>query len=207
MRPCSRAELMTRTINGATHRYIEYFKPLFEEGDDIDDAHFVDAGVIYDGAAATTMTGLGHLEAESVTILADGSPVAAQVVDGSGEIELAIAASKVHIGLGYTGRITTMPLVPRNIEGRGKKKNLFKVIIRIFNSLGGSVGTTLADLEPIQYRDTDDESTDPPPLSTGEKEIQISAESERGPVVIVEQTVPQPMTILNITSELDVNAV
>lgn len=51
--------IVKRTIGGATKRYIEYLADDFE---DQEDCWFVDCGLKYDGAGATTFTGLDHLE-------------------------------------------------------------------------------------------------------------------------------------------------
>ena len=61
-----------RTINGDTVRHIEYLTTI-DFGDDVTDAFYVDSGLTYDGSATTTISGLNHLEGETVTILADGA--------------------------------------------------------------------------------------------------------------------------------------
>src|SRR3546814_17498757 len=62
-----------------------------------------------DGVAATTITGLDHLEGETVKILADGAVVADKTVS-SGSITLVAAASVVQVGLGYTHRGKTLKI-------------------------------------------------------------------------------------------------
>jgi hypothetical protein len=62
--------LVRRTINGSSKRYIErlhtrYFATLA-------DAFYVDCGLTYSGAPATTISGLTHLEGQAVNVLADG---------------------------------------------------------------------------------------------------------------------------------------
>ena len=64
--------VVKRTINGATARYIETFSN-FDFGTDVQDAFFVDSGLTYSGSAATTISGLNHLEGQSVSILANGA--------------------------------------------------------------------------------------------------------------------------------------
>jgi hypothetical protein len=60
--------IVKRTINGATRRYVEYLT-LFDYGTDQNDAFYVDSGLTYSGSAATVISGLDHLEGQSVTIL------------------------------------------------------------------------------------------------------------------------------------------
>ncbi len=55
--------VVQRTINLGTKRYIEFFAP-FDFGSSAEDAFFVDSGLSYTGTAATSMSGLNHLEGE-----------------------------------------------------------------------------------------------------------------------------------------------
>ncbi len=71
--------VVRRTINSATVRYIERLK-TFNYGTSLEDAFFMDSGLTYDGAAATAISGLGHLE---------GVGLVSQLVDeGPGEPRL-----------------------------------------------------------------------------------------------------------------------
>ena len=90
-----------RTINGATFRSVEYFEKDWEAGDTHETAHYIDCGLSYSGSATTTVSGLDHLEGETVSILADGA-VRPQAVVASGAISLVSAASNIHVGLAYT---------------------------------------------------------------------------------------------------------
>jgi hypothetical protein len=95
-----------RTIDGSTVRYVEYLSP-WSWGTDANDCHFVDCGLVYDSTAATTFSGLDHIEGQTASILADGSPVADQAVV-SGDVVLDWSASVVHVGLPYTSTLTTV---------------------------------------------------------------------------------------------------
>ena len=64
--------IVGRRIGGATKRSVEVLEPGWLRANAASDAFFVDSGLSYSGVAATTMTGLGHLEGETVSILADG---------------------------------------------------------------------------------------------------------------------------------------
>ena len=55
--------IVKRTINGATKRYIEFFEADYENGDDQEDAYYLDSMLTYDGTTATALTGFDHLEA------------------------------------------------------------------------------------------------------------------------------------------------
>src|SRR5210317_221271 len=82
-----------RTINGATKRYVEYIHQYdFDETDDTS-FNFLDSQLAYDGSPVTTLSGLSHLEGETVSILADGATHPDKVVS-SGSITLDRSASK-----------------------------------------------------------------------------------------------------------------
>ena len=98
--------IVKRTINGATRRYVEHLT-LFDYGTDQKDAFFVDSGLTYSGSAATVISGLDHLEGQSVSILADGSTHPNKTVSG-GSITLERSSTKVNIGLGYTSLLQTI---------------------------------------------------------------------------------------------------
>jgi hypothetical protein len=91
---------ITRAINDNLVRYVERIKPR-NWGTDQEDCFFVDSGLTYDSTAATTFSGLHHLEGEEVAILGDGAVMPSQTVS-SGSITLPEAVSVAQIGLAYT---------------------------------------------------------------------------------------------------------
>lgn len=113
--------MIKRTIDGREVRYIERMKPL--NFGDLENAFFVDCGLTYSGAAATTISGLWHLEGETVSILGDGAVEPDQEVI-NGAVTLETAASVVHIGKSYNTDIRTLPLANANaaVGGQGSTK-------------------------------------------------------------------------------------
>lgn len=91
--------VVKRTINGSDVRFLEKLGAIEIDDDAVEDAGLADAAVLYDGAPATTIPGGDHLIGEEVVIWADGSVRESQTVDGSGNITLTDAASKVLFGL------------------------------------------------------------------------------------------------------------
>ncbi|TGV14887.1 hypothetical protein EN786_37025, partial [Mesorhizobium sp. M4B.F.Ca.ET.143.01.1.1] len=63
--------VVRRTIGGVTRRYIEVMQTPFEYGA-LEDAFQVDCGLSYSGAPVNVVSGLGHLNGETVDVLADG---------------------------------------------------------------------------------------------------------------------------------------
>jgi hypothetical protein len=108
--------IVKRTINGATVRYIETFERDFETGDAQEDSYYSDSVITYDGSSTTSITGLDHLEGETVKVFADGA-IRADATVASGAITLTTAASVVQIGLGYYHLIKTLKLEGGNPAG------------------------------------------------------------------------------------------
>jgi len=187
-----------RTIDGDTVRHIEYLKPLQFDAV-IEDAFFVDSGLTYDGSATSTITGLNHLEGETVSVLADGSAHADKVVSG-GTITLDRDAEKVHIGYGYTSIVETLRLEAGANDGvaQGKIKRIHGVTVRFLESVGAEVGPDLNNLDRIPFRDSSMAMDEAVPIFSGDKEIFLPSGYETDARIIVRQTQPLPMTITAI---------
>lgn len=155
-----------RVINGSTVYYIERLKPTFLDGDDQEDAFYVDCGSTYDGAATTTISGLSYLEGETVSVFADGQPVADKTVSG-GSITLDVAASVVQVGLPYPSWILPMKIEAGATDGtsQGDIKRINKVVFRFLNSLGGKYGADPTN--PDLYADDLSYSDIPTAISDG----------------------------------------
>ena len=194
--------LVARTIDGSTARYIERMKSI-EFGSDIEDAFFVDSGLTYSGSAATSISGLDHLEGETVTIVANGSTHATKVVS-SGSITLDRSTTKCHIGLPYTSTLQTMRVEAGGVEGtsQGKTKRIRDVTLRVLNSVGAKVGPDENNLELIPFRDSSMSMDNAVPMFTGDKDIEFPAGYDSDGFVVVKQDQALPLTILAIFPRL-----
>lgn len=199
--------IVKRTINGQTKRYIEYFDELFHPTglDDKDYAFFVDCGLTYDGIPATTISGLDHLEGESVAILADGAVIPNQVVV-SGQIELYTAASVVHAGLGFTSLVTTLPVEHQTSQGtaQGRIKRITKLTVRLLESLGFKYGARLTELSEESFRLSDGSMNSSPNLFTGDRTIDLQGDYETDGSFHLVQDRPYPLTILAFMPEVQI---
>lgn len=191
-----------RTINGVTRRYVEYGEKdwIQVEGDAIEDAFFVDCGLTYNGVPADVISGLDHLEGQTVAVLADGSTHPDRVVSG-GSITLQREASVVHVGLAYESKLTTMRIDAGAEMGtaQGKIKRISNVVFRLLDTLGGKAGRDGQDLDDIMFRSSADPMDGPPaPLTGDTDEINWPDGYEReGRITIVQQQ-PLPMTVVAI---------
>lgn len=134
--------VVRRIINGQTKRYIEVLERPFDgDIDTIEDAFHVDCGLSYSGAPITVVTGLNHLEGETVIALADGN-VARDLVVAGGAVTLPYASSKISIGLAYKSLAITLPVAGPQQDGTlfGRNRTVISASIDVLSSAAARVG-------------------------------------------------------------------
>lgn len=194
--------VVNRRINGSDVRYVEYFSN-FDFGDDILDAHFVDSGLTYNGSDVTSLSGLDHLEGESVAIVADGSAHANKTVS-SGGISLDRATADAHVGLAFTSTLQTMRVDAGGTEGtsQGKTKRIRDVTLRLYRSVGVKVGPSTSSLDIIPFRSSADAMDTAVALFSGDKDVEFDGDYDSDGFVVVRQDQPLPLTVLAIYPRL-----
>jgi hypothetical protein len=196
--------IVKRTVNGSTVRYVEYLTPI-DFGTNTSDAFYVDSGLTYSGSPATTISGLSHLEGETVTILADGAAHADKTVS-SGSITLDRSASKVHVGLGYTSTLRTMRIEGGSVDGvsQGKVKRIHDVTVRLYRAVGAKVGASSSATDVIPFRSSADNMDTALGLFTGDKTIEFDNGYDTDGFITVVQDQPLPLTLIGIYARLEV---
>jgi hypothetical protein len=194
--------VVRRTINGAAVRYVERMAP--RRFGAAEDAFIVDAGLSYSGAAATTFSGLGHLEGCTVSILGDGA-VMPQAVVSSGSVTIPQAASTVQIGLPITADLETLPLAAQidGSFGQGRPKNVNRVWLRVFESSGIFAGPSFDRLAEAKQRSTEPYGS-APALKTSEIGIAVPPSWGDSGRVCIRQKDPLPLTVLSISLEVSI---
>ncbi len=192
--------IVKRTINGATKRYVEVFANFDFDENDATDFKFLDSHLIYDGGATTTLSGLSHLEGQTVSILADGSTHADKVVS-SGSITLDRSTTKAVVGLAYDSVLQTMRIEGGAAEGtaQGKTKRISKVVLRLFETVGVKVGPSLTSLETVPFRTTSSDLSAPvDTLLAGDKEVEFRDDYNTDGFIFIKQDQPLPLSVLAI---------
>ena len=189
-----------RWVNGAVRRFVECFSDFDFDETAPEDFKFLDSHLSYSGVAVSSLSGLDHLEGETVSILADGATHATKVVS-SGAISLDRAATKVVVGLPYSSVLQTMRIEggAGQYEGtaQGKIKRISKVVLRLFETVGAKVGPSLDNLETVPFRTTSGAMD--LPVSTflaGDKEVEFADDYNTDGFIFVKQEQPLPLTIL-----------
>lgn len=193
--------IVRRTINGQSKRYVE--RMASRQFTDQADAFFVDCGATYSGVPADVISGLGHLEGKTVSILADGAVHPQRVVTG-GSVALDIEASTVQIGLPIEADLQTLPLAVQLQDGsfgQGRFKNVNKVWLRVYRSSGIFVGPSTSELTEAKQRTTEPYGS-PPALKSDEIEITLTPTWGASGQVFVRQADPLPLTVVSMTAEV-----
>ena len=193
--------VIRRTINGASVRYVE--RMASRQFSDQADAFFVDCGATYSGVPADVISGLGHLEGKTVSILADGAVHPQRVVTG-GSITLDIEASTVQIGLPIEADLQTLPLAVQLQDGsfgQGRFKNVNKVWLRVYRSSGIFVGPSANELTEAKQRTTENYGA-PPALKSEEIPLVLTPSWADSGQIFVRQSDPLPLTVVSMTAEV-----
>jgi len=191
--------IVKRTIDGATKRYVEFIEDDFSDTDVLADAFYVDSGLTYNGVAASTISGLDHLEGETVQIIADGGAHPDRVVSG-GSVTLDDTYTKVHIGLYSVAQIDTLNAEPRVQGGssQGRLRRIPNVSLRFDRTLGCEVASSpdLDEWDPIFFRSAGDPMDAPPPLFTGDKRVAVESGWSREAKMKFRQPQPLPWNLV-----------
>jgi len=196
--------VVKRNIGGTDKRYVE--RLASRRVTDIEDGFFVDSGLTYSGTAATTITGLSHLNGKTVSILADGIEQAQQVVSG-GSITLDTAATKVHVGLPIVADMVTLPIAAQldGSFGQGRQKNVNKAWIRVFLSSVLKVGPSfdkVVDTKPQTFG----AHSSPMDLVSQEIPVMTNPSWSDGGQVYLRHTSPTPLTVVSLATEVSIGS-
>ena len=189
--------IIKRTINGVLNRYVEMLERDFEDGEDQEDAYYSDSLVTYDSVSTTTITGLSHLEGETVKIWADGAIHADKVVS-SGAITLDTASKVVQVGLGYTHKLKFLRLEGGNAAGTavGKKKRIIGISFIFLNCHTVQFGPDDGNLTEFDFRQVSDSMDAAVPLFTGDQFYEFPGDWDEDPRILIQHDDPAPFTLL-----------
>jgi len=198
--------IIKRTINGATRRFVEILNVFDFDETDNTSFNFLDSALSYSGSAVSTLSGLDHLEGQTVSILANGATHPDKTVS-SGSITLDRSATSVKVGLAYTSLLQTMRLNAGSQNGtsQGKTKRIYDITVRMFETIGVEVGPDLSNMERIPFRSSADLMDEGIPPFTGDKEVEFRGNYETDGFIFVRQTQPLPFTILSLYPRLQTN--
>ncbi len=220
--------IVKRTINGTTRRYIEFFEGYYEAPiredyttealwetavkSHMQDAFYVDCGITYEGSAASTITGLSHLEGQTVAVLANGRVHSTEVV-ASGQITLDYTVTKAQIGLVLDWQFEGLkwPMGTQSGSGVTKQKSMPHIGLVLHDagifSLGvvsydEVEGRTVHPLQEITFLRDGLALDEPIPLFVGEVVRALEGPTRRDVRPYMEGSDPLPFTCLAIVPQM-----
>jgi hypothetical protein len=212
-----------RTVNSATVRYVERMAPLTQvntgEGGSTDwvlaDSFFVDSGLTYRGVGTSSVSGLSHLEGETVKILADGVVVNDDTVS-SGAVScevtvsgqpVAVLAEVIHVGLPYNRDVEPLWPIVKDEQGVaiGVAQSIASLKLILYKSAGGKFGRDSSNLVAINYTEGDwDSGSSGTHYSGITPELPFDGGHEGSPTPYIRQDDPLPLTVLAAITEIEV---
>jgi len=163
-------------------------------------------GAYVSGGAArkkvTTVSGLSHLEGQTVAVFGDGAAQANRVVSG-GAITLATAAATVQVGLPFTADLKLLPFEAGAADGTalGKTRRIHRAGFRFYRTLGVEVGTSFSRLDPVDFRLASNPNAYVP-LFTGLKSMTLDADYDENNQICIRSEQPTPVTILAVAPQM-----
>ncbi|MEZ1840286.1 hypothetical protein QVM62_20765 [Pseudomonas putida] len=149
------------------------------------------------GLAATTISGLGHLEGKTVSILGDGNVIPQQVVTG-GAVALDSPTLVAHVGLPITGDFETLDITLQNNQAfLGAKKRINQLVVICQESRGIFAGPDADHLDEFKQR-AGENYGEPIDLLTGRAEMEIPCKWDSYGRLFIRQSDPLPLTILGV---------
>ena len=167
--------LVEREINGVTRRYMEILSKELLDNVPLTDVPYLDSAMRYTGAETTKITGLDHLEGETVRVMDRGGlHDDVQVVDGAIEMEYPIKDG--WIGLPYESNFETLErdFGDRQVSIKMSKARIHRLVLYMLRTLGlqlyqqqRGIYTQLITFDPKCNMDT------PPEPISGQKEHDV----------------------------------
>lgn len=175
--------IVKRTINGLTKRYIEY----------IDRDLNSDSALTrpFDGILVSSVSGLSHLEGQTVWVIGDNTPQAKRTVL-SGAVTVSPAASAVEVGLDYVSTLTIPPIQKQGSQLLGLVKRIIKVVVNFYQTIDAVINNKALTLGTVTAPYTDEV-------------IVENLGYDRDGRITVKQDRPLPMTILDIAAEVAID--
>ena len=186
-----------RVVNSTTSVTVDVQQPLRETWP-------LAAGAWSCTAPVETITGLDHLDNQTVTALANGNVVSGLTVN-AGSVTLPEPADAILIGLPYQAQLQSLYAdVPgESPTVQGKRIKISAVTLRVQDTRGLQVGHTFDQLSPFKERDFQPMGNPIVPI-TGDQRIVLDPLYVVHPQLCIQQDDPLPATVLGLIPELTV---
>jgi hypothetical protein len=154
-------------------------------------------------APISSLSGLDHLNGESVDVVVDFSYIGKKTVS-AGAIDISDhPGNVVFVGYQYDAEMSPLPFEGSSRAGttHGKKQKLSHLSVRLLNSINFHYGPALDNLIKEDFRTPQDDLNDDIDLFTGVKRIKPLSRWDRDSRIFIVSKDPYPLTILSIMPE------
>lgn len=199
--------LVERTVLGVQRFYLEVMPDEYRMGMPIEEARFLDCSLVYDGVPADVISGLDHLEGETVQAVGDGFALGEFTVS-VGSITLPQEYSKISVGLHAPSRLRTMRVHLGADDGvaMGKKIRIHKAAVRLVDTVNIQTGWSFDKLVRQDFREPGMAMDAAIPGQTVERTMSFPGTYDGDGYVCIQQDLPLPCTIVALAIEFEVNS-
>ncbi len=203
--------IVKRTINGVQQQYVEIAADPFEN-QNINTACFMDSSLSYVGVAASTFSGLSHLEGKAVKVTGfvanETSPKIYDRTVVGGSITVPVPLTKAMVGLFYSAYIETLPSRAPRVDGatrKGSRQRVDNVTLDVYKSAGLTVRAfNSSSSEQAVFREATAAMDQSQPLVSGLLRTNLDGTWSGLGVIEVKSVAPLPMLIKMIMPESEV---
>lgn len=197
-----------RTVNGGFVRYVERLSAGLLDTQGMASATFLDSFLSYSGSSTSTLSGLAHLEGQSVYVW-NGAKQGPFTVS-SGAITLTSAVTSAIVGLPFTSALETLSpeAAARGGTAQTREGRISEVFLRLNRSMHGKAGPSDGVLEDLDYTASTDNAGSygsSTALFTGDVRVPIAMEWGRQKRIRVEHSEPSPFHCLGLIAEIRVS--
>lgn len=198
-----------RTINSSTVRYFEKWALESEcQGGTLNKQ--ADAFYEYSGVSTTTITGLSHLEGESVVVWGGGADLGTYTVTGGQITGLSTAVTSAIIGLSYTAQFKSVKLAYAAQAGSAfnQKKKVNGLGVMLYNThyQGLQYGPDFDNLDSLPLVEDGKVTTVGTIHSTYDKDMfEFEGNWDTDSRICLQAVAPRPCTLTGMTFQIQTN--
>lgn len=148
----------------------------------------------------SSISGLDHLEGQTVGMIVDGLTQATRTVV-NGAVTVSPAGTRIIAGLPYYSDVKTLQIDTGDPTIQGKLKRLPSITLRVNETKGGTYGFSFSDMFAIKVNGEPQDSTSPA-LISGDCTLRMPGLWDTKGQICIRQTEPQPFSILAIMPDL-----
>ena len=198
-----------RTINGSTKRYLEKWA-LESEGRGGTTNKLADSFLVYSGTGTTTITGLSHLENETVVVWGNGKDLGTKTVISAEVTGLSEAVTTACVGLSYEAQWKSTKLAYATQQGSAltQKKRLSHVgmILADTHAQGIKFGPDFDNLDDMPMMENEVAVDQDSVHDTYDEEgIEFPGTWDTDSRICLQSEAPRPCTVLALVIPVETN--